>query len=300
MGTIKNFEELIDHLRLRGDRKRVAVVWAADAQTQMSVSQALEVGFIDAVFVGCRKEVEANAVLMRHKEHIFFEDAADCDDAARKAVAMIRGKSADILMKGMLNTDNLLRAVLNKETGMLPPGRVLTHITAVEMPAYPKLLFFTDSAVIPYPTQQQRIEQVKYISYVARAFGIESPKVALVHCSEKVGEKHFPFTAGYKDIIEMSLRGELGACTVDGPMDVKTACSRENMLKKGISSPINGEADALVFPDIEAGNMFYKTVTLFCNADTAAVLQGTLAPVVLPSRSDSKQSKFYSLALAAL
>lgn len=300
MGTIRNFEELIDHLRLRGDRKRVAVVWAADNQTQMSVSQALEVGFIEAVFVGCRKEVESNAVLMRHKDHIFFEEASDCDDAARKAVSLVRGSKADILMKGMLNTDNLLRAVLNKENGMLPAGRVLTHITAAEIPVYPKLLFFTDSAVIPYPTQQQRIEQVKYVSYVARAFGIGSPKVALVHCSEKVGEKHFPFTAGYKDIIAMSQRGELGSCTVDGPMDVKTACSRENMLKKGLSSPVNGEADALVFPDIEAGNMFYKTVTLFCNANTAAVLQGTLAPVVLPSRSDSKQSKFYSLALAAL
>ena len=300
METIRNFEELIDHLRLRGDRKRVAVVWAADSQTQMSVSQGLEVGFIEAVFVGCREQVEANAVLMRHRDHIFFEEAADCDDAARKAVALVRDGKADILMKGMLNTDNLLRAVLNKETGILPHGRVLTHITAAEIPAYKKLLFFTDSAVIPYPTQQQRIEQVKYIAYVARAFGIEKPKIALVHCSEKVGEKHFPFTVGYKEIIDKAAAGELGACVVDGPMDVKTACSTENMRKKGLTSAINGEADGLVFPDIEAGNMFYKTVTLFCYANTAAVLQGTLAPVVLPSRSDSKMSKFYSLALAAL
>lgn len=300
MGTIRNFEELIDHLRLRGNRRRVAVVWAADAQTQMSVSQGLEVGFIDAVFVGCREEVEANAVLMRHREHVFFEDAGDSDDAAHKAVALVREKRADILMKGMLNTDNLLRAVLNKETGILPHGRVLTHITAAEIPSYEKLLFFTDSAVIPYPTQQQRVEQVKYIAYAARAFGISKPKIALVHCSEKVDGKHFPFTSGYKDIVEMAGRGELGDCTVDGPMDVKTACSMENMQKKGLSSPVNGEADGLVFPDIEAGNMFYKTITLFCHANTAAVLQGTLAPVVLPSRSDNKMSKFYSLALAAL
>ena len=190
MSTIKNFEELIDHLRLRGDRKRVAVVWAVDEQTQMSVSQALEVGFIDAIFVGCDKEVRSNAVLMRHHDHITFVDATDSDEAARKAVSLVRNSDADILMKGMLNTDNLLRAVLNKENGILPHGRVLTHITAAEMPAYPKLLFFTDSAVIPYPTQEQRMEQVKYITYVAHAFGIEEPKVALVHCSEKVGEKH--------------------------------------------------------------------------------------------------------------
>ena len=300
MSTIKNFEELIDHLRLRGDRKRVAVVWAIDEQTQMSVSQALEVGFIDAIFVGCDKEVRSNAVLMRHHDHITFVDATDSDEAARKAVSLVRNSDADILMKGMLNTDNLLRAVLNKENGILTHGRVLTHITAAEMPAYPKLLFFTDSAVISYPTQEQRMEQVKYITYVAHAFGIEEPKVALVHCSEKVGEKHFPFTVGYKDIIEQSRDGRFGSCIIDGPIDVKTACSGENMRKKGIASPLNGEADALVFPDIEAGNMFYKTITLFCHANTAAVLQGTLAPVVLPSRIDSKQCKFYSLALSAL
>ncbi len=300
METIKNFEELIDFLRLRGDRKRVAVVWAADEQSQKSISQALEVGFVEAIFVGCQKEIEQNRVLMRHRKHIRFVDATDSDNAAHIAVAMVRNHEADILMKGMLNTDNLLREVLNRDTGILPPGRVLTHITASSFFSYPKLLFFTDSAVIPYPTQEQRGEQIKYISYVARAFGIECPKVALIHCTEKVNPKHFPFTAGYSDLIQRAARGEFGSCVVDGPMDVKTACSAENMRRKGLSSPINGEADCLVFPDIEAGNMFYKALTLFAHAETAAVLQGTLCPVVLPSRSDSKQSKFYSLALAAL
>lgn len=300
METIKNFDELIDFLRLRGDRRRVAIVWASDDYTQKSVSQALEVGFVDAVFVGCREIVEKNRVLMRHADHIRFVDATDSDDAARRAVQLIHSGEADILMKGMLNTDNLLREVLNKDTGILPRGHVLTHITASSFFSYPKLLFFTDSAVIPYPTQEQRAEQVKYITYVARAFGIEKPKVALIHCSEKVQEKHFPFTAGYREIIERAERGDFGLCVVDGPMDVKTACSVENMRRKGISSPVNGEADCLVFPDIEAGNMFYKSLTLFAHAETAAVLQGTLCPVVLPSRSDSNQSKFYSLALAAL
>jgi phosphate butyryltransferase len=300
METIKNFEELIDFLRLRGDRKRVAIVWASDEWTQKSVSQALEVGFIEAIFVGCQQEVEQNKVLMRHHEHITFIPADDCHDAARRAVQMIHEDKADILMKGMLNTDDLLREVLNKETGILPKGRVLTHITAASFFSYPKLLFFTDSAVIPYPTQEQRSEQVKYITYVARAFGIEKPKVALIHCSEKVQEKHFPFTAGYHKIIEQSKQGVYGSCIVDGPMDVKCACSKESMAHKGIVNAVGGDADCLVFPDIEAGNMFYKSLTLFAHAETAAVLQGTLCPVVLPSRSDSKQSKFYSLALAAL
>ncbi|MBQ7420988.1 MAG: phosphate butyryltransferase [Prevotella sp.] len=300
MEAIRNFEELIDHLRLRGDRRRVAVVWASDEWTQKSVSQALEVGFIEAIFVGCQEEVERNRVLMRHREHISFVEADSGDAAAERAVALIHEGKADILMKGMLNTDNLLRAVLNKETGILPQGNVLTHITVASFFSYPKLLFFTDSAVIPYPTQAQRAQQIRYITYAARCFGIKEPRVALIHCSEKVQAKHFPFTAGYSELIERAQTGEFGACIVDGPMDVKTACSAENMRKKGLVSPVGGEADCLVFPDIEAGNMFYKSLTLFAHAETAAVLQGTLCPVVLPSRSDSKQSKFYSLALAAL
>ena len=114
METIRNFEELIDHLRLRGDRKRVAVVWAADSQTQMSVSQGLEVGFIEAVFVGCREQVEANAVLMRHREHIFFEEAADCDDAARKAVALVHRQ------KLMVENAPSLPRIKEKHTFVLP------------------------------------------------------------------------------------------------------------------------------------------------------------------------------------
>lgn len=300
MEPIKNFDELIAHLEKRDIRSRVAVVWPSDISTQYAVCKALEHSFVDAVFVGCREEVEQNKRLMAHADHITFIPADTRDEAAEKAVALIREKRADILMKGMINTDNLLRCVLNKKTGILRPGRVLTHITAAFLPQYPKMLCFTDSAVIPYPTQEQREMQVGYIAYVCHALGIEEPRIALTHCSEKVQEKHFPFTAGYKDIIEKAKAGTWGKCIVDGPMDVKTACSRENMIQKGLSSPINGEADALIFPDIEAGNMFYKTITLFCHAETAAILQGPLCPVVLPSRADSHMAKYYSLALAAL
>lgn len=300
MDTIKNFEELIDHLRLRGDRKKVAVVWPSDHHTQMAVSRALEAGFIDAVMVGCEQECRENRVLMRFAHHIEFVEAPDSDSAAAKAVELVHQGKADVLMKGMLNTDNLLRAVLNKEKGILPKGNVLTHITVAELAAYPKLLFFSDPAVIPYPTTEQRASQIGYLAFAARAFGIAEPKIAMLHCSEKVDERHFPFTAEYHTLIERSKGGEFGPIVLDGPLDLKTSCSLESLKKKGLSSPINGQADALLFPDIEAANMFYKTITLFCNAQTAAVLQGTLASVVLPSRGDSVASKFYSLALAAL
>ena len=300
METIKSFEDMVIHLAQRNDRKRVAVVWAADRNSQVSVARALEIGFIEAIFVGCQVEVEANESIMRYASHVSFIPADDRDEAARISVKLVRDGGADILMKGLINTDNLLHVVLNKETGILPRGHVLTHITAARLPEYEKLLFFSDSAVIPYPTQDQRIQQIRYMLYVCRALGIEEPKISLIHCTEKVNEKYFPFTVGYREIVDMAERGEFGRCIIDGPLDLKTSVSPESMRIKGINSPIGGEADALIFPDIEAANVFYKSITLFLGVETAGVLQGTMAPVVLPSRSDSKLCKFYSLALAAI
>ncbi|MBR1882992.1 MAG: phosphate butyryltransferase, partial [Muribaculaceae bacterium] len=130
--------------------------------------------------------------------------------------------------------------------------------------------------------------------------GVTEPKIALIHCSEKVNEKYFPFTVGYKEIAQMARDGEFGPCIVDGPLDIKTSCNLHSMQTKGIDSPIQGEANAVIFPDIQAGNVFYKTLTLWANAETAGTLQGTIAPVVTPSRSDSASCKFYSLAVAAI
>ena len=300
MEAIKTFEELVSHLTSLGQRKKVAVVCASDESTQYAVARAIREGFIEAIFVGCREEIETRQEFQELEAYVSYVDADDRDDAARKAVQLVRDGKADILMKGLINTDNLLHAVLNKEHGILPKGNVLTHITAASINGYPRLLFFTDAAVIPYPTQEQRVQQVKYVASLCRSFGIEIPRISLIHCSEKVGGKFFPFTEGYIDIIESGKKGDFGPCVIDGPLDLKTSCCKESLVKKGIESPVDGAADALVFPDIEAGNVFYKTITLFCEAETAGMLAGTIAPVVLPSRSDSKICKFCSLALAAI
>jgi len=299
METIKNFEEMSDHLVQRGERRRVAIVWAADYNSQVSVQHALEAGFIDAIFVGCQKEVEQNADIMKHEGHVCFEAADDADSAARRAVEMVHEGKVDILMKGLINTDNLLHVVLNKQTGILPRGRVLTHITAAKLSEYDKLLFFSDAAVIPYPTHEQRIEQVRYMADLCHAMGISQPRIALNHCTEKINEKFFPFTVGYPDIIKMAEEGEFGPCIVDGPLDLKTSISPESLRIKGINSPLEGEADGIIFPDIEAANAFYKAITFF-HSDTAGMLVGPMVPVVLPSRADSKRCKFNSLALAAM
>ena len=259
---------MIVFLQERGDRKRVAVVCANDASTRYAVEKGKEMGFIEPIYV----------------------DGDDKDECARRAVALCKSGEADILMKGLINTDVLLRAILDKENGILRKGHVLTHVAMAEIPKYEKLLFFTDAAVIPVP----------YINYVCHALGIEEPRISLIHCAEKVSAKAFPYTVDYLEIIAEAQRGQFGRCIIDGPLDLKTSLDSVSLHEKGIKSVIDGQADALIFPDIVAGNVFYKTLTLFGYAKTAGVLQGTQCCCVLPSRADSPDSKYYSLALAAI
>ena len=298
MEVIRNFEELVSHLSQRTERRRVAVVCPNDHSSQEAVARALDEGIADILIVGA--DEEAKAFFAKYGERIESVDASDVDEAATKAVALVREGRADVLMKGLLNTDNLLRAVLNKETGILPKGRVLTHIACAQMPQYDRLLFCTDVAVIPRPTKEQREEQLRYVLELCRTMGVEKPRVALINCSEKVNEKHFPHTVEYRELVAKAEAGEFGPCIVDGPMDLKTSLSEAALKKKHLVSPIEGKADALIFPGIQSGNVFYKAITLFCQADTAAILKGPQVPVVLTSRGDSPASKFYSLALACL
>lgn len=298
---ISNFEELKSQAACRSTgHKRLAVVWGSDDVTRAAVSRCLDSGCIDAVFVGCRAEVEGDSALAAHASRVTVVDADDPDAAAVKAVELVHKGEADIVMKGHINTDNLLRAVLNKEYGILRTGEVLTHVTVAEIPAYHKLLLLTDVAVIPYPTPAQRDSQMRYVLSVARSLGIEEPKVVMTHCSEKVDGRHFPFTLDYVDIKARAQAGDYGSCIVDGPLDVKTAMCPEALVEKGIDSPVGGDADILIFPDIEAGNTFYKTITLFAGARIAGMLCGTMVPVVLPSRGDTPESKSLSIMLASL
>lgn len=291
---IEDFNQLVEYLNEKKIQKYVAVAWPEDAHTREAVEMAGKTGFLKPILVGSKQTQEKYEGQF---ETILADDPAD---ASAKAVELVRNGRTQVLMKGFVNTDVLLRAVLNKETGILPKGRILTHVTAAKISTYHKLLFFTDPAVIPYPTQEQRMAQIEYIADMCHKFHIPQPKISLIHCTEKVDERHFPFTEGYMELKQMAKDGKFGNCIVDGPLDLKTSCSAEALHAKKLESPIGGEADALIFPDIEAGNVFYKAITLFAQTETAAVLQGTLAPVVLPSRGDTVKSKFYSLALATM
>ncbi len=298
MKNLTNFDDLVTLLTTLEKRKLVAIACPSDEHTEYIVSRGLREGIADFLLVcsgKCKKEFKKLYSLYPKNVTIYEEEAPD--EAAIKAVSLVREKKADVLMKGTINTDNLLRAVLNKEKGLLESGHTLTHIAVAKIPTYNKLLVFTDAAVIPYPTLEQFDAMISYSTLVCHKMGILCPNVALIHCTEKVSEK-FSNTLDYLELIKRAEQGAYGNVCLYGPMDVKTACDKESGELKGILSKVVGEADILIFPDIQAGNVFYKTITLFSNAQIAGILAGTTSPVVVTSRADSNESKYYSLALA--
>lgn len=276
---LKNLDQLAALAKAKGTKYRVAVVNPNDSSTLEALRRAEADGFVEPIMVNNESHPQ---------------------EAAEAAVELVQQHKADVLMKGLVHSDIMLRAILRHQGGLLPKGNVLTHIACANVPDYNKLLLYTDAAVIPFPTFEQRVQQVGYIVRLCHALGKEEPRVALIHCVEEVNERHFPYTVGYRQIVDMAREGHFGRCIIDGPLDLKTSCSPESMRVKGIDSPIAGEADALVFPDIESGNVFHKSITLFGHATLACILQGAQVPVVLPSRADNADTKYYSLALSSL
>ena len=297
MEPIRNFDQLTAHLKTLNRRKRIAVVCANDPNTEYAIARALDEEIAEFLMIGDSAILQKYPSLQKYPEYVKTLHIEDPDEAAREAVRIVREGGADILMKGIINTDNLLHAILDKEKGLLPKGKILTHLAVMQIPTYDKLL--SDAAVIPRPTLQQRIEMIWYAICTCRRFGIEQPRISLIHCTEKVSAK-FPHSLDYVNIVELAEAGEFGNVIIDGPLDVRTSCEQASGDIKGIVSPINGQADVLIFPNIESGNAFYKSVSLFAKADMAGLLQGPICPVVLPSRSDSGLSKYYSIAMACL
>lgn len=276
---IKDFSELTQRLK-NGKCCRVVAIEAIDDHSKEAIEKAECEGWAQVTNI-----------------HL-----STVEESAAEAVRMIHRGEAEVVMKGILNTDVLLRAIINKdnrEEGLLPVGNVLSHVSAMRIPAYHKMLFMSDAAVIPYPTLEQRIAMIRYVIRLCNLYGIEQPRIALIHCTEKVSPK-FPITLDYQKIVEMCQAGEFGNAIIDGPSDLKCAVDKESADIKGIHSPLEGNADAVIMPDIEAANVYYKAITAFTDTRLAVGLQGTSCPVTLTSRADSAETKYNSLAMACL
>lgn len=295
------FSEIFEELRSRGERKRLIAAWGVDSHTIAAASQAVNLGLADVTLVGDEAMIEDACKEEGVDSSIFtvIHNPSELSSVAQ-AVQMVRDGEGDFLMKGLCSTDKFLRAVLNKETGLLPPKGTLTHCTTLEIPSYHKLLFVGDVAVIPAPDIKQKQIIMECLVKIAKAVGVEKPKVAIIAATEQVLTSQ-PATVEAAMLSKMVDRGQIKGCIADGPLALDVAIDKESVQIKGLVSPVAGDADCLLFPNIESGNIFYKANSkLVPGVRQAGMLVGAKVPCVLSSRADSIDTKLNSIAIAAM
>ena len=280
--------------------KRLAVAIAEDPHTIEAVGRAVKEKLVHATLTGDEKAIKKVAAEAKVDPKIFeIVHEPDKVKALSLAIAKVRAGEADFLMKGLLDSSLYIRGIIDKEKGLLPPGKLLSHVTVIQVPAWKKLIVCGDVAVIPAPDLEAKIAILNYAIDVAHKLEIEKPKAVLLSAVEKVNPK-MPSTTESAIIAKMADRGQIKGAIVDGPLALDVAFSEESARIKGLVSPVAGDADILVFPSIEAGNIFFKACTYLANAELGAVVVGATCPCVLTSRGDSEDTKFYSIALASL
>jgi phosphate butyryltransferase len=296
--TITKLDQLFEVLKSK-PKKRLVAAFANDDHTIEAVSMAVDMGIVEATLVGDEstiKKVCATHNIDPSKFQIVQEN--DEMKAASKAVELINNGEGDVLMKGLVSTDKYMRAILNKEKGLLPPKAVLSHVTVVQVPTYHKLLIVADVAIIPAPDLGQKIAMTNYIIQTAHSLGIEKPKVAILAATEQVSAA-MPACVDATIISKMADRGQIKGALVDGPLALDVAIDKESATIKKLTGEVAGDADCILFPNIESGNVFFKTCTKLAKGELGAMVMGAKVPCVLTSRGDSVQSKMYSIALAA-
>ena len=295
----RNLDEIIAAAKALPNRQRLAVAAAQDQDVLAAVRDAVEWGIVSAILVGDEEKIKSIA-------HSVKLDLSKCEIlpesdpvlAARRAAAMVAAGVADLVMKGKVGTADILRAVLDKEQG-LRTGKLLSHVTALDIEGYDRLFLMTDGAMSIAPDLGQKVQIVQNAVDVARAMGYVKPKVAALAAVELVNPD-MPATMEAALLAKMAERGQIKGALVDGPLALDNAVSHHSAEVKGIVSSVAGQADILMVPDIEAGNVLYKSVVYFARARVAGVIAGAKAPVVLTSRSDSHQAKLDSIAFSAV
>jgi phosphate butyryltransferase len=297
---IRSLQQMEEVVLALNKRHRIAVAWAQDTNTIGAVSKAVKKGIIEAVLIGNTDEIRKTCLSEGIDDKLFtLVESENENQAAIDAVRLAKTGEAEIVMKGLVGTDKFLKAVMDKEKGLMLPDAVLSYVCAMEIPAYHKLLFITDPAVIPHPNLNQKISMARYSIDMAQKFGIEKPRIALIGPSEKMS-RHFESSADYSEMRTMSLNNQIKNCIMDGPLDIFLACDKKSVEIKQVDTPVDGDADILLFPSLESSNPFYKGLMLFAGAELAGLIRGTEKPVVLMSRSESETSKYYCIALSCL
>ncbi|MHB2148244.1 bifunctional enoyl-CoA hydratase/phosphate acetyltransferase [Calditrichota bacterium LG25] len=294
---LRSFKQLLNQVS-KMERRKIAVAMAQDSEILLALNAAYSAGLGDAILVGDREQIIKRA----EEEHINvknFEivDVKEEKKCVREAVEIVRSGEAQVIMKGLCSTANFLKGILNKEYG-LRAADVLSHLAIFESPNYHKLLMMSDAAMNIAPDLKTKIAITNNAIRAAHALGYKRPKVALLSAVEKVNAENMPSSADAAIMAKMAERGQLAEAIVDGPLALDNALSPKANQIKGLNSAVGGKADICIVPNIEAGNIFYKLMTVLGNALVAGVILGAAAPVVLTSRADSENAKFLSIATA--
>jgi len=296
----KNFNELLSKVSECG-KKTVSVAAAQDKPVLEAVRAAKERGIADAILVGDEEKIRKIAAeLDMDLSGYEIINEPDVVAASLAAVKLVHDGKADMYMKGILDTKTFLKSILDKEVG-LRTGKPLSHVALFEIPGIDRLLFLTDVAFMPYPTLEDKAAIIEYTVNVAKACGIETPKVAPVAAVEVVNPK-MPATLEAAELTKMNEEGKITGCIVDGPLSLDIAIDKAAAIEKGATNrKIQGDADILLFPDIHAGNLVYKAIVhTVPGMKNGCILTGTKAPAILASRSDTFETKVNSIALAAV
>ena len=292
----KNFDEVIAAVRKRGPQT-ISVAVAQDLDVLLAIKAAEEQGLVKPILVG-----EAAAIKpLAEKAGLTgapVVDEADQDEAARKAAELVRKGEAQVLMKGLVNSSNFLRAVLDKERG-LRKSKLLCHLGVFETPGVDRLMYMSDGGMNVAPDLEAKKEILINVLATLKNMGMDKPNVAVMSHNEQVNEK-IPSTTDAAALVEMGARGELPPCVIEGPMALDVAASAEAAKHKRIESKISGQVDVFLMPNIESGNMVGKALTNYAGAKMAGLILGASHPVVLASRSDTPEGKLCSIALACL
>lgn len=295
---IRNFDDLMALAKTKEPRV-LSVAVAQDEDVLNAVKIATQEGIVKPILVGDEKKIRAITDRMNwaldHEAIIHVEDVTE---ACAVAVKQVTEGKADTLMKGLVDTSIILKAVLNREAN-LRTGNVLSHVGVMDIPTYDRLLLITDAAMNIAPDLEAKKQIVQNAVTVAHGMGIEVPKVAIICAKEKVNPK-MQATVDAKALEDMNNNGEITGCIVGGPLALDNAVSPEAAKQKGINHPVAGYADVLMVPTIEAGNVLYKALAFLAGAEAAGVLVGAKVPIVVTSRADSEKSKLNSIALAML
>lgn len=293
----RSLQEVVD-LVAGTTKKRLAVAVAQDEDVLQAVSNAYKMGLVDVSLVGDKKKIfEMADDINVDISNFDIVKEMDTQKAIRLAVDMVSSGSADVLMKGMVQTADLLRVVLDKDIG-LRTKRTLSHIAVAELENYPKLLFITDGGMNIAPDLKQKADIIQNAVDAAIRIGIQTPKVAVLASIEMVNPS-MSATLEAAALSKMAERGQIKNCIVDGPLAMDNAISKEAARHKGIVSPVAGDPDILLCPDIEAANILLKALVFLSKAKPCGILLGSRAPVVVTSRADDHVAKLHSIALAA-